>query len=322
MSILVTGAAGFIGSNVVRMLVEEGAEVVGYDVARPGSHRVNAKMLDKISFVSGSVADLPLLLNTINKHKVEGIIHTAAIMGKEADDSPLQCVQANIEGTINVLEAVRILKLRRAVCCSSSSVAGDQEGRSLSSSLKETDFDLPYNSMYAVSKLANEGHIHLYRKLFGVDAIACRPARVWGPGLIQLRHSIGRMVTDAVAGKPIKMANGGDTKIDYTFVKDHARGLIQAFHVKPTKNYVFNMSGGRLVSVFEIADVLRGIFPKLPIEVGPGEIGAVVADGYKSAVRPAFDITRAKEELGYNPQYGIEKGIPAWVAWLKEEKYI
>lgn len=324
MTILVTGAAGHIGSNAVRMLLDAGKAVVAFDRRPPGPDSVIAGMDDRVAWVYGSIDDLPLLLNAIKKHKVDGIIHGAAIIAQHANARPLECVRTNIEGTINVLEAARIMDLKRVVCCTSSSVAGEHKDTSLAVALKETDLDLPYTSMYAASKLMNELHVHLYRQLYGVDAVACRPARVWGPGFDRwdLAIPIELLVRDAVAGKPIRIEQGGDTAIDYTYVKDHCQGLIQALEAKPTKNCVFNLSSGKLVSMFEVTDVLKRVFPKLEISVGPGQLGDAKGGGYRVAVRPAFDISRAKDELKYEPQYGIEKGIPAYVAWLTERKYL
>ena len=125
MSILVTGIGGHIGSNIARMLMEDNEEVVGFDIAPPGPHTVIAKMADKIPCVCGRIEDLAFVLNTVRAHKVESIVHTAAIIAQYANERPLESVRVNIEGTINVLEAARILNLKRVVCCTSSSVSGE-----------------------------------------------------------------------------------------------------------------------------------------------------------------------------------------------------
>jgi nucleoside-diphosphate-sugar epimerase len=123
MSVLVTGAAGNIGSNIVRTLLEEGERVVGYDVALPPQYSVVHPLLKKFPFVVGSVVDLPLLLNTIKQHKIDNVIHLAAIMAG-AKERPVETVQVNVLGTVNVLEAARILGLRRVICTSSFAAAG------------------------------------------------------------------------------------------------------------------------------------------------------------------------------------------------------
>ncbi|MFC1970485.1 NAD-dependent epimerase/dehydratase family protein [Chloroflexota bacterium] len=324
MSILVTGVSGLIGSNVARMLVEEDKKVIGFDVASPGPHTVIAGMAEKIPFIYGNVFDLALLLNVVKWHKVEGIIHTAALHTFDVDSQPLEGTRINIEGTLNVLEAARIFNLKRVVCCSSASVTGVQQDRPMESNMKESDLDLPYGSMYPISKLTNELHVHVYREKFGVSAIICRPARVWGPGFNRWEGAlpIATMIRDAVEGRPIKLDSGGNTGFDFTYVRDVARGLIQALEVNTTKSCVFNLSSGRLFTLSQIADFLRKEFPDLPIEIGSGKMARILTSGYHIATKPAFDITRAREELGYDPQYGLKKGIPAYIAWIKEGKYI
>lgn len=329
MSILITGIGGHIASNAARMLIEDGETVVGLDVARPGPHTVIGDMAEKFTLAIGSVADLAFLLNVVRDHGVEAIIHAAVVQAEFANARPEEAIRVNIVGTLNVLEAARILKLRKVVCCSSSSVAGEHRGRPLDNPLTETDIDWPYPSMYALTKLANEGQVHLYRTLYGVDAVACRPSRVWGPGYNRwdLAPPIEVLVRDAVAGKPIRLAKGGDTRIDYTFVKDVAGGLIRALRAGRTRSAVFNMSGGKLVSLAEVAGALRHAVPDVPIEIGPGDLEPAALSssgsaGYRIALRPALDGTAARDELGYRPAYGIDKGIPAYVAWLKARTYL
>lgn len=329
MSILVTGIGGHIGSNVARMLMEAGNEVVGVDVVAPGPHSVIAGFAGKLTLVQGSVTDLAFLLNVVRERRVESVLHTAVIQAEHADARPLEAIRVNIEGTLNVLEAARIAGLRRVVCCSSSAAAGEHRGRPLPKSLKESDIDWPFPSVYALTKHTNEGQVHLYRRLYGVDAMACRPARVWGPGYNRwdLAPPVELLVRNAVAGKPILLQEGGDTLLDYTYVKDLAAGLIRALKVGSTKSAVFNLSGGRLVSLFEIAAVLRTVFPDQAIEVGPGQVDlsslrSAGSGGYRMALRPAFDVSLARAELGYQPEYCIERGIPAYVAWLRNREYL
>lgn len=323
MSILVTGASGHIGSNVVRMLLGEEKEVVGFSLYRPGPNSVLAGVLDRVPFVTGNITDLAGLLNMIKQYRVEGIIHTAVIMGTAANVMPIDALRVNIEGTANVLEATRILGLRRAVVCSSA--AGVGRAMDLTKPLTEADFDYPPPSIYGTTKMAVEGITYNYRRLFNVSAISIRPSRVYGPGFARLDIPIPieELVKDAVAGRPIKLREGGDTAIDYTYVKDVSRALILGYECKETKNWLFNVSFGELRSVSQIAEVLRGLFPKLPIEVGSGKWGKG-AKGltYKAEERPPFDIRRAREDLRYEPLYDIEKGISAYVAWLQEGKYL
>jgi nucleoside-diphosphate-sugar epimerase len=153
MSVLVTGAAGNIGSNIVRTLLSEGEQVIGYDTAPPPPHSVVYPLLGKFPFVLGSVVDLPLLLNTIKQYKVQDVIHLAAIM-MGAKERPVETVQVNVMGTLNVLEAGRILGLRRVLCTSSFAAAG-ATGKDQSRLIPETEYSLPVNARDGIAPYAS-----------------------------------------------------------------------------------------------------------------------------------------------------------------------
>jgi UDP-glucose 4-epimerase len=329
MSILVVGA-GFVGGNVIRILHERGMKVVGFDVTRPGPNSVLWNYKDEIEFEIGNLVDLSHLLRVVKDHKIEGIIHTAAITGNTNNKRPVDALRINVEGTVNVLEAVRIMGLRRAVCCSSGSAAGickDLKRRVL----EDDPPVMPLDSMYAVFKLADEGMIYNYQALFGTSVIACRPSRVWGPGSPPERgkvHCIQYLINEAVAGRSVEMPSGSDTPIDYTYVKDEAEGLIQTYMAKAPKHSLYNMSFGDLRTPVQMAEVLKKVFPKLNFKIGPGVwpgwVGtdaAVTGPDYQMSLRAALDITRARTDLGYKP-HDLDKTIPDYVRWLQNKEWV
>lgn len=331
MTILVTGAAGYVGSNLVRMLVQEGKDVVASDMMRPGSESVLTEMRDQLRFVVANVLDLGRLVSIIKQFRVEGIIHTAVVQAQEANDRPLEGLRVNIEGTANILEAARLMNLRRVVCCSSSSAVGDHAD--ISKPIKETDIKLPLSGLYSVANLTREGLCYNYRRIFSVDAVAVRLTRGYGPGFTHFDMPVPLpiLVRDAVAGKPIKIERGGETVMDYTYVKDQVLGVKLAYEANTPRSWIYNVSFGQLRSVFQVVEVLKKVFPTLPIEVGPGlwgetaaAPGAVAANPltYRVVQRPPYDITLAKQDLGYDPRYPIDKGIPAYVAWLQKRQYL
>jgi nucleoside-diphosphate-sugar epimerase len=302
MSILVVGGGGFVGGNVIRILHERGQKVVGFDIVRPGPSSVLWNYNEPIPFEIGNVVDLSHLLRVVIEHKIEGIIHTAAITGNTNNKRPVDALRINVEGTANILEAVRIMGLRRAVCCSSGTVAGVYTD--LKKRVSEDDpIIMPLTSMYAVYKLADEGLIYNYRTLFGTDAVACRPSRVWGPGSPPERgsyHCIQYLINEAVNGRSVDMPTGADTPVEYTYVKDQAEGLIQAYHAKSPKHAVYNLSFGDLRTPVQMATVLKRLFPKLNFKIGtgvwPGWVGVnstVSGPDYQMSVRAALDITKA-----------------------------
>lgn len=326
MAILVTGLTGHIGSNVIRELVEKGKEVVGVSRRLPGPRSALAGVLDRVTIVTGDISDLAWLLNVIKQYHVEGIIHTAAVPPNATDAIPIQAIRSNIEGTANVLEAARILDLRRVVVCGSASGAGVQRG-DLTRPITEADYQFPGRGIYGTTKLASESLSHNYRESYKVDVVVVRPSCVYGPGFDRVGNQlpIEELVKDTVAGKPIHLDRGGDTAHDYTYVRDMNQALILCYEAKEIKNWVYNIGFGQLRSVSQIVKVLKESFPKLPIKVGPGKMDNDRDHGGPRRwlfERSPNDISRARQDLGYEPRYDIDKAIPAYVAWLQEGKYI
>ena len=329
MSVLVTGAAGHIGSNIARTLLDQGEQVVGFDATPPPPFTVVYPLLRKFPFVLGSVLDLPLLLNTIKQHKVTELIHLAAIMGG-AKERPVETVQVNVMGTVNVLEAGKILGLRRVVCTSSFAAAG-ATGKDQSRLIPETEYALPVNSYdgiapYAATKLMCEELTWMYRAEHGVDAAIIRPARVWGPGVAPGRSGgvpILALFEKAAKGEDISVRQGADTKIDLTYVKDEVQGFLLACRAKTLPNWLYNISSGRLFSIREIAGAIQRAFPRLKIEVGPGEWrGITASEPHTGPLRPASDISRARQDLGYEPKFAdLDKALADYKGWEQEKRY-
>lgn len=326
MSILVTGASGHVGSNLARRFYQKGAKVVAHDLYPPNPKGVLHEIIDKIVFVRGDIRDLADLIHTIKDHDVEGIIHTTVIGTHISNRNPLNAVRVNIEGTVNVLELARCFNLRRVVYLSSASAAGGFTD--LSRKNKEADINLPLSGVYPVTKLCCEGLCHNYKNEFGVDVIVIRTSRVYGPGFYRTEGTIPieELITMVMKGDVV-LERGSDTPIDYTYVKDIAQGLILAYEAKKPNHLIYNMSFGELRDIGQVVQVLRKIFHDRKIEIGPGLWGDFISEAtfqgkvYKLALRQALDIGRARSDLGYNPEFDIDKGLPDYVAWLTERRY-
>jgi nucleoside-diphosphate-sugar epimerase len=259
------------------------------------------------------------------ERNVEGIIHTAVLFVNETNERSVDAVRVNMEGTVNVLDAVKIMGLRRAVCCSSAAAGGAKTN--LDRHTREDDPPtFPLSGIYPVIKFAVEGLCHNYQTLYGISAIAIRPSRCYGPGIAPARIHylpIDFLVNEAVKGRSIKLETGSDTVVDYTYVKDEAHGIIIAFDVESPTFCLYNISFGELRSVGQIVEVLRKLFPEQTFEVGPGLWQGWISKAefkganYKVAIRSPLDISKAKSDLGYQPQYGIEQGIRDYVRWLQ-----
>lgn len=325
MSILVTGGNGLIGANIVRILAEvHDDEVVIVDASPDlAEHSVLTEVADKVKYVQGSVTDLALLLRTIKDHGVTEAVHGAAIIAGAAARRPSEALEVNILGTVNMLEAARIVGLRRVVALSSSAVMGDPED--LNTPRREDDIMLPAVGIYPISKLTCELLVNTYRSLYDVDAAIVRPRSVYGPGRWSVHHPmpVPQVIHAVQRGEDVIRPSGSDTKFDLTYVKDEANGIISLLKFdKALPHAVYNISAGRNVSMGEVFEVLRGLRPDVTIEVGPGLWEGVLPTGrqrdasYHSSQRPPQDVSRIREDIGFAPTWPVERAVPDYLTWL------
>lgn len=330
MTVLVTGGTGLIGSNVARLLATaHDTDVVVLDrLASPPEGSVLADVADRVPFVAGTVTDLSFLIRTIKEFEVDRVVHSAALIAGTASARPIEALEVNVLGTANVLEAARICGLRRVIALSSSAVMGAPTD--LETPRTEEAIVLPATGIYPLSKLALEHLVHTYREIYGVDAAAIRPRSVYGPGPWSVNHPmpVPRVIHAVVRGEDVVKPTGADTRFDLTYVKDEAEGIIRAlFHEGQLNHHVYNISYGRNVSMGAVLEILRPLFPDVRIEVGPGLWDGVLPSGaqkdgvYRSSQRPCQDVTRAREDFGYEPVWPVERAVPDYVRWLTDGTY-
>lgn len=327
MTVLVTGGTGAIGSNVARAFLARGRRVVVYDrVPLHSENKILAGFEGQLEAEVGNITDMASLLDVVTRHKVEGIVHCAAMLPPHANNThPIDALNVNIIGTANVLEAARILGLGPVVVSSAAGVMG--RPKDVLTPRKEEDVILPLAGIYPLSKLACEQLVYTYRQLHKVDTTAIRPRNVYGPGAAFRIQPLFEMVYAAIEGKDFVRTSGGDSTFDYTYVKDMVRGIVLLYEKANPPHYVYNISRGRATKMSEVAAVLQETFPKLRIEVGPGSWEGVVEGGKEfeltvhPAVMPPQDISRATKDLGFVPEWDVEQGIPDWVRWFRTGQY-
>ncbi|HVY20291.1 MAG TPA: NAD(P)-dependent oxidoreductase [Bauldia sp.] len=328
MTVLVTGGTGTIGSNVARQLIDQGRKVVVYDRVPPHpSNQVLAPVADKMTVEIGNITDLANVFDIIKRNKVESIIHLATMLPAHANNThPIEALQVSIIGSANMLEAGRLLGIGPIVITSAAGVMGRPED--ITKPQKEEDVKLPIVGVYPLAKLACEQLVATYRTLHKVNATAVRPRNVYGPGApARAEQPLFEMVYDILAGKDFVRDSGADSTFDYTYVKDLAKGILQVHDMKETPNYVYNLSFGKMVRMAEAAEALSRIFPKRKIKLGPGNWEGIVEGGktigltIRPAVMPPQDITRARKEIGFNPEYDLSRGLADWFRFFETGTY-
>ena len=295
---LVTGGAGFIGSNLCQELAERGKHVIILDDLSTGKVKNIEPLLKKenVEFTQGSITDLALLQRVFQG--VDCVFHLAALPSvPRSIENPLASHNANITGTLNVLLAARDNKVRKVIYASSSSVYGDTP------TLPKTEDMLPNpQSPYAVTKLAGEYYCQVFERVYNLPTICLRYFNVYGPNQdpnSQYAAVIPRFISRLLEDEPPVIFGDGEQSRDFTFVEDAVAANILAAESDITG--VFNAGAGKRITINELAQLISSIMAREiePIhqEPRPGDIKHSLAD-----------ISKA-QGFGYNPRYSIQEGL-------------
>jgi len=314
MNFLVTGGAGFIGSHVCERLLGSGHSVWAFDDLNdfyaPELKRGNLRHLQSLGrpfeFMPGDLTDRGALDGVFSSVKLDQVIHLAARAGvRPSLDQPALYQRVNVEGTVNLLEAARSRGVKKFTIASSSSVYGINS----KSPFSERDPIFSAISPYAASKLACEALGHVYHHVYGFDVAMLRFFTVYGPrqrpdlAIFKFAQLIRR-------GEPIPVFGDGSTARDYTYITDTLEGII-ACTGKEFGYQVYNLGESQTVKLSRLIELLEGalgrkaLIRRLPMQ--PGDVPLTCAD-----------ISKAREQLGYNPRVPIEKGIGLFVDWFNQ----
>ncbi|MCX6966494.1 MAG: SDR family NAD(P)-dependent oxidoreductase [Verrucomicrobia bacterium] len=309
MKILVTGGAGFIGSNLVERLLAEGhaVEVVDEfnDFYDPQIKRANlAAVAGRVAVHESDIRDADAVNRIVSAGHFDAIIHLAARAGvRPSIKEPKLYIEANVIGTFNLLEAARQAGVKRFINASSSSVYGVlktapfHEGLCLNQTI----------SPYAATKLAAEQLCSNYSHLYGMRTVSLRFFTVYGPRQRPdlAIHKFTKLIHE---GRSIDQYGDGSTRRDYTYIDDILQGIIACLTYEGPLCDVFNLGESQtttlseLIAAIETALGKKAIINRLPEQ--PGDVPLTYAD-----------ITKSREQLGYRPVTKISEGIPKFVDW-------
>jgi nucleoside-diphosphate-sugar epimerase len=313
--ILVTGGSGLVGAYAVGMLFERRERPVVFDVA------INERLLEavgvdtkQITLVRGDMADLPALISTLREYDCDRIIHLAAFLGEEVQRRPYSGVRLNFMGTVNVIEAARLEKVTRVIFPSSGTVYLGSVGEGLT----KIDESIPINppSIYAATKASCEFIGRAYAKRYGFEFICLRyVGGLYGPSPVALKATrevaIQQMIRAAIKGEPAKIKwPYGPAEILYG--KDAAKGTVLAVLKDKFISDLFHIGNGQMVGGDQIINAIRKYFPESKIELIKGNNPMPYPES-----RLASDFSRSKEQLGYEPDYPIDKAVADYAATLK-----
>lgn len=319
MRIVVTGAAGFIGSHTCERLVARGHEVVGLDSFDDYLYSADAKRrnaaalagLDRFKLVEGNICD-PVAVASVIDVDVDVVCHLAALAGvRPSLAQPLRYLRTNIEGTGVIIERMREVGLKRLAFASSSSVYGAKRGAEVAA-FCEDDPCLTPASPYAATKRMNELQLSAYRDLFGLGVFALRFFTVYGPRQ-RTDMAIAKFTRAIADGKAITLFGDGSSRRDYTFIEDIVTGTVAAIEgVSPGRFEIFNLGGTHTISLKELVETIERVVGKRAVVEWqpdqPGDVPITYAN-----------VDRARSALGYSPTTTPEVGIARYWEWLARQ---
>ena len=306
MEYLVTGGAGFIGSHITEELIKRGDEVIVLDNMYSGRAE-NIAVNPKAVFVDGSILDTEILDTICTKYNIEGIFHLAAVASvQKSIENPAQVHEVNVTGTLNVLEAARKHGVRKVVLSASAAAYGDNPVFP-----KREDMLPEPLSPYAVSKIASEMYCKTYAELYDMQTISLRYFNVFGPRQDpngEYAAVIPKFTEKICAGESPTVFGDGEQTRDFVYVKDVARANILA--MDSDISGLFNIGTGIQTSLNNLAKMIMDAAEiSVEMKYEPAREGDV---RYSVA-----DISKAKSELGYKPEWELTDGIKETVEYFK-----
>ncbi len=314
--VMVVGGSGFLGSHLCRVLAEEGLDVICFDIQSPELPLLQPERdTGSVGFVQGDILDSEALADGVKEYNVAGIIHVVAA-GNEAAarEDPHPAITLNVQGTLNILDAARKNKVGKFVYISTAGVYGL---RSDQTPIKEDEAITWRGTIYHPSHYMGEILVEMYQRVYGMSCVILRPLSIYGPALSSdkdrhLRSKslfLGGWILKALKGETVEI-RACDTQTDLTYIRDIAHAVSQAYTAQGLKRLVYNISSGSLVSYKEIALTIQKHLPGAKFEFGSG-----VQENPLRPVRGPLDISRAWEDLGFAPQYGLKRGIREFIEW-------
>jgi UDP-glucose 4-epimerase len=306
MRVLVTGGLGMVGAWVLRDLLSAGHEPVCVDV-----HDNPGPIADVAGDVVRIVADVrDVEQMTALMAGIDAVVHLAALL--PAESNPYVGYGVTAMGPITIFEAARRAGVRRVVWASAKAVYGELSGvygypQYAPVPEEHGRSTLAFSPVYSASKRLAEEAGRYYSGRYGTEIAALRFSTIFGPGKVAPRGTAligGVIAAGAGAGPPVVVAQGADERDEIIYVRDVSRGVLSALLGPPSETWVFNMASGILISLPELADMVRAKVGDLQLSIGPGRDPFGIGLMYG-----CLDDTKARRELGYKPEWDLERSV-------------
>ena len=318
MPILVTGGTGFVASNIIRTLAEQGEQIISFDI-NPPSDLLRAYIkpwADRVTFIQGDLLKQDELEGVLD-HDIKRIVHAAVFTGLfpniEAGRSK-DIIAINVMGTTNLLEVARKLSVQRFLYVSSVAVYGNYQSDKI---LTEESMPLP-RTLYAVTKYASELLTRRYGELHDFPTVSVRLGSPYGPMEQITSHRANQSLLkewtgNIIRGEPIEVGDRSAKRV-FSYVIDIAAGICAVLTVSSLSHDIYNISTGEQKSLEEIIEVLCDLYPELQIidkpMTGHPQIGNIL------------ETQRFMSDVGYRPRYDLRSGLQEYMAWRHTNNFI
>lgn len=309
MRYVVTGGAGFIGSNIVDELIRRNHTVVVLDDLSSGKKENLAQVAGKVELQIGSITDLEAVQKAC--HGVDYVIHLAARTSvPRSVKDPIESNRVNIDGTLNVLVAARDAKVRRVVFAASSSAYGETPILPKVETLQPAPI-----SPYGVTKYVGELYAQVFGRVYGLENVCVRYFNVFGPRqdpTSQYSGVLSRFMLAVLEGKPPIVYGDGEQSRDFTFIENVVDETLRACETPEASGKVFNGGTGSRVTLNRVIELLE--------KISGQKIEAVYDPPRNGDIRDSqADISLAQQVLGYEPKVQFEEGLRRTWQWYKEK---
>jgi len=311
-SVLVTGGAGFIGSNITEALLLRGYRVVVLDDLSTGrmENILDIQGRDNLKFIQGSILDSGLLRSIIKSDGITRISHQAAVasVSKSIID-PVKTVETNVSGTANLFQIAAECGCKRIVFASSSSIYGDAPELP-----KREDMAPCPKSTYAMSKASKEMLGSVFSGLYNIEIVGLRYFNVYGrrqDPASDYAAVVPKFISKALGNEQVPIEGDGGQTRDFVYIDDVVNANLMALLNKNVCGSVFNIANGERTSILDLAKAI--------IEITGSTSEIVFKPARSGDIRDSVgDIKQAKEHLGFLKEYNIKKGIAETVAWYRD----
>jgi len=302
MNILITGA-GLIGSHTARHAVDAGHKVVLFDLSPNRDYIEKVVGSSRADAVAADMRDLPALLSALERFDIDTLVHTAGLIGSRVAENSYTGATNNILGTINVLEASRLRRLKRVVYVSTFGVY--DRSKITANVIRETE-PIGGHNLYTTTKMCSEHLVHSYTAMYNLDTVIIRPSGVFGRGHYVGGSTVGKVMRDLalniIKAEPFTIDGKTYGPNEYVYGKDVGLAVFLACQAQNPKQRIYNAGSGVVTGPDALAQIARELTPKTEIKVSGSSGGAAEKNA-------SLDLSTSKAEIGYTPKYPLKEAL-------------